>query len=190
MKTVSEQKVLLRKKLISQRKSFSLKEWHEKSELIKKHVLASKEFKNASIIHCFISINERFEVETHSLIEEALLEGKRIVVPVMNGNGTLIHSELTDLSELEVNKWGVPEPKQIKIFEINFLDLILVPLLGADSNGNRLGYGKGFYDRFLDEVKAVSFGMLFDEFIIEEIPIEPFDRKLNGLISEKGLTYT
>lgn len=190
METVSEQKALLRKTLIARRKSLSKKEWQRNSESIIEHVLTSKEFKGSDIIHCFVSINERFEVETHSLIETMLSLGKRVIVPIMNGDGTLLHSELTSFSELEANKWGVLEPKHLNPFDLALLNLILVPLLGADLYGNRLGYGKGFYDRFLEEVEVTSIGLLFEEFILEEIPIEPFDRKLNGLISEKGLIYT
>ena len=188
---ISDQKALLRKKLIAQRESILKKDWQKKSELVKELVLQSDEFKKARTIHCFISMNHRFEVETHTLIQSMLLMHKRVIIPVMNmENGTLDHSELTSFSELELNKWGVLEPKELKEFDVNKLDLILVPLLGADLNGNRLGYGKGYYDRFLDKVNTSSFGLVFDEFILEKVPTESFDRKLNGIISEKGLTYT
>ncbi len=136
-------------------------------------------------------MNDRFEVDTHSLVNSMLLMNKRVIIPVMNmESGTLDHSELTNFSELELNKWGVLEPKELKPLDTSNIDLILVPLLGADLNGNRLGYGKGYYDRFLEKVTAISFGLLFDEFILEKIPIESYDRKLSGIISEKGLTYT
>lgn len=188
---ISDHKSLLRKKLIAHRESISKKDWEQKSELVKEVVLKSKEFKKANVIHCFLSMNDRFEVETHSLVKSMLLKGKRVIIPVMNMvSGTLEHSELTSFSELELNKWGVLEPKELKPFDTNKVDLILVPLLGADLNGNRLGYGKGYYDRFLEKVTASSFGLVFDEFILEKIPIESFDRKLSGIISEKGLTYT
>ncbi|MEQ9310401.1 MAG: 5-formyltetrahydrofolate cyclo-ligase [Balneolaceae bacterium] len=190
MKTISEQKALLRKKLITKRKSFSKKEWERKSNSIKDHTLNSKEFKKAKVVHCFISINEKSEVDTHSLIKAMISYGKKIIVPVMQEDGSLLHSELINLSDLELKKWGVLEPKNIKPVNPGILDLILVPLLGADINGNRLGYGKGYYDRFLNEIEAPSFGLIFEDFILEEIPNEPFDRKLNGLISEKGLIYT
>ncbi|HAW79119.1 MAG TPA: hypothetical protein DCX27_05000 [Balneola sp.] len=65
------------------------------------------------------------------------------------------------------------------------IDIIIVPLLAADLHFNRLGYGKGFYDRFLENEKAIKVGVLFSEFILEEIPVEDFDEKLDILISEK-----
>jgi 5-formyltetrahydrofolate cyclo-ligase len=65
--------------------------------------------------------------------------------------------------------------------------LIIVPLLAADKNFNRLGYGKGFYDRFLEKEEATRVGLLFDEFIFDSIPVEDFDEKLDILISEKRL---
>lgn len=191
MNSISDQKALLRKELIAHRNSLSIIEWQKKSDLIKDSVLKSEEYIKADTIHCFISMNNRFEVNTHSLIEEMLLNGKKVVVPVMSTkNGILHHSKLESLLQLKENEWGVPEPKEVKEFDISSLELILVPLLGADLEGNRIGYGKGYYDRFLSKTDAIAIGILFHEFILDEIPINSFDRKLNGLISEKGLMYT
>ncbi len=191
MISVSEQKALLRKQMIAKRQSLSKKEWKNKSEQIVKIILSSSELENSNIIHCFISMNERFEVDTHGLVKKILDLGKTVVVPVTNFNdGTLSHSLLNSFDELTPNKWGVLEPKVLRPITIEKIDLVLVPLLAADRAGNRLGYGKGFYDRFLANIKASSFGLLFEEFVLEKIPTDSFDRKLNGLISEKGLSYS
>mgnify|MGYP003641450494 CR=1 FL=1 len=191
MMSTSEQKALLRKSLISKRKTLSLIEWKKKSDEIKEHILNSSEFKSSKVVHCFVSMNEKLEVETHSLIEEMISNGRRVIIPVMNiKEGTLCHSELFNLNELKTNEWGVLEPVRIKPISIHAIDLILVPLLGVDLNGNRLGYGKGYYDQFLGEVKAKTLGLVMEQFILKKIPIENFDIKLDGIVSEKGVKYT
>lgn len=191
MGTVSQQKALLRKKIIAGRQSLFKEVWERKSSLIKEKILSSKEFKSAKKIHCFISMNERFEVNTHELIKEMLLLNKEVVVPVTDfEKGTLLHSRLFSIKDLKPNKWGVLEPLTLDFIEPYEIDLILVPLLAADESGNRLGYGKGFYDRFLEKTKAFSCGLIFSEFILELIPTDSFDKKLNALISEKGFIYT
>ncbi len=191
MNSISEQKSLLRKEIMEKRQSLSLEEWKAKSDQIKKHILDSEEFKSARYIHCFISMNERFEVDTHDLIQQMLGKGKDVIVPITNfSNKTLSHVKINSLKDLEPNKWGVLEPKNKKSVNTESIDLVFVPLLAADTSGNRLGYGKGFYDRFLSKMKALSFGLLFDEFILKNIPTDTFDKKLNGLISEKGFKYS
>ncbi len=191
MDSISEQKSLLRKEMIAKRQSLPKEEWRAKSQLIKDVILSSRELETSDTVHCFISMNDRFEVDTHSLVKDLLDQDKTLVVPVTNfKDGTLSHSILSSFDELKPNKWGVLEPLEPKPINVDEIDLVLVPLLAADRAGNRLGYGKGFYDRFLSTIPALSFGVLFEEFIMEKIPVNSFDQKLKGLISEKGVYYS
>ena len=185
--SVSDKKSELRAELLKTRKAIEYKDWVTESKKIIALVKGLPEFKSAETIHCYVSMNERKEVDTHSLIKDLIDSGKNVVVPVTNfKNGELEHSKLTSFDELEVNKWGVLEPKNVLNSE-DEIDIIIVPLLAADKNFNRLGYGKGFYDRFLENEKALKVGVLFHEFILEKIPVEDFDEKLDILISEKKI---
>jgi len=186
MTTVQKEKAQLRKKLVQKRAEFSKKEYTQKNELIRKHVSECREIKNAKIVHCFISMNDRFEVDTFGIITELLQKDKNIVVPVMNGDD-LNHSILHSLDNLEKKSWGVYEPAVIINADTSKIDVILVPLLAVDESGNRLGYGKGYYDRFLNESKSIKLGLVFEEFILDEVPTEKHDVKLDGIISEKGV---
>ncbi|MBO6524508.1 MAG: 5-formyltetrahydrofolate cyclo-ligase [Balneolaceae bacterium] len=191
MASISEQKSLIRKEVTAKRQLLTVDEWASKSRLIKEVILLSPEYENSDTIHCFISMNERFEVDTQSLIKDILDQGKTLVVPITNfKKGILSHSKLSSFEALKPNKWGVLEPQEFKPVNNDEIDLVLAPLLAADRTGNRLGYGKGFYDRFLSTISAPAFGLLFEEFILENIPTDSFDQKLKGLISEKGFYYS
>lgn len=181
----------LRKLCREQRRSLTDVQWKEQSDAIFRVITGSDEYQNAVAIHCYVSMNDRFEVNTHPLLNHALELEKRVIVPEINSSsGTLTHSELRSLDSLVNNSWGVPEPEISRPADPAECDLILVPLLAADRNGNRLGYGKGYYDKFLESLDVPAFGLLFSTFILDEIPSEPFDQKLNGLFTENGLIYT
>lgn len=185
---VAAQKRDLRTTLIKRRNTLLKKEWKEKSRKIFEHVLNSSEYQESGFIHCFISMNDRFEINTHLLIQKMLDEKKKVIVPVTDfTNNILTHSYLRSFDDLIVNKWGVLEPKEAEPVSISKIELVLLPLLGVDSKGNRLGYGKGFYDRFLSKISIPTFGLIFDDFIIDEIPTENFDIPVHGFISENGL---
>lgn len=188
---LAEQKRELRKKYLRQRDNLSENEWRQKSRKLVNTVLSNEIYRSAEVIHCFVSMNERKEVNTHPLIEQMFIDNKRVVVPVTDfSNNTLHHVEIYSLEELSVNKWGVPEPDLSNLVDTEELDLVLVPMLAADRKGNRLGYGKGFYDQFLANTNAPAYGLIFEDFIADKLPVEPFDQPLNGLFCEKGLIVT
>ncbi|MBO6621192.1 MAG: 5-formyltetrahydrofolate cyclo-ligase [Balneola sp.] len=185
MKSVSDQKSELRARMLKLRKSIDEEDWQARSETIINELKKIPEFINSDVIHCYVSMNDRKEVNTHSLLNDLISSGKKVIVPVTDfETGELKHSELRSFEDLKKNKWGVPEPDEIHP-QKQKTDLILVPLLAADKDFNRLGYGKGFYDRFLKKENAVKIGLLFDEFILDQIPVENFDEKLDILITEK-----
>lgn len=191
MKTVREQKQELRNRLLELRAGISEKNWKKRSGQIIEHLLQSDFFKEAVTIHTYISMNERREVCTDSLLKTLIESDKKAVVPKTNfSDTTLTHSQLGSISELESNKWGVREPSKIRPVDIGDIDLIIVPMAAADRKGKRLGYGKGFYDRFLAQSEATKVGLVFSEFLFDEIPAENFDEKLDIIITEEGVIFT
>lgn len=184
-------KAEFRKKVLTQRDQIDHQSWKEKTKLIIDKVQDLAQFKEADIIHSYVSMNDRKEVGTYLLIKHMLLNGQKVAVPVTNfTDGTLSHSLLTDLSDLKQNKWGVKEPNTVNEIDISLLDMIIVPMSAADKSGNRLGYGKGFYDRFLSQSTAFKAGLVFSEFLFEEIPTEPFDEKLDAIITDRDVIFT
>lgn len=150
--------------------------------------MESAEFNTSETVHCYVSMNGRREVDTHGLIRDMFSLGKRVVVPVTNfDEGTLSHFVLNSFDDLESNKWGVLEPNGGKQISPKELDLVVIPMVGGDEQGNRIGYGEGFYDRFLKEVLCPKIGLIFERNIIEQIPVEDFDIPLDKIITEQRI---
>jgi 5-formyltetrahydrofolate cyclo-ligase len=115
-----------------------------------------------------------------------------VVVPVTDFEQDILsHIALSPEVELEVNDWGIPEPKIHKNkVSPSQLDMVLVPMLGFDSHLNRLGYGKGHYDHFLAQTRpdCLKIGICFDLGLVEEgIPAEPHDFPLDAVITESAI---
>lgn len=180
------QKESIRKILLSRRSGIPEDEYLAESKKITERVLQLPELRNARTIHCYVSMNERREVNTHPLLKNLLESGSKVAVPVtLIESGTLYHAHLEGFDDLEPNKWGVLEPTGDKRISEQDLDLVIVPMVGGDIHKNRIGYGMGFYDRFLQNVSCPTVGLLFECCLVDKIPVEPFDVKLDTLVTEK-----
>lgn len=175
----------LRKEIKEKRKKQTKEENRKKSKEIKKKLFCLKEFKDAETILFYISYNS--EVFTHQMIKEAFKD-KRVVVPISNKkNYSLTLSELKSLDDLEIGSYNIPEPKKIHINEISIenIGLIIVPGVAFDKRGNRLGHGKGYYDRLLNKTNAKKIGLAFEFQILEKVPTNKYDKPADMIITEK-----
>ncbi len=119
-----------------------------------------------SFYHLFLSISEKSEVDTQGILH--ILQGKDKNVVLSKANfesGTLHNFLLTDSTVIKVNDWGIPEPVEGIEIPAEKIDVVFIPLLVFDEKGNRIGYGKGFYDRFLSQCKpnVLKVGLSFFE---------------------------
>ena len=107
---------------------------------------------NFDYYHIFLPIRDKKEIDTSFLL--SILQGrdKHVILPKMEGDD-LTHFLLTDNTILKTNQWNVPEPVDGISVESSKIEVVFVPLLAFDKYGNRVGYGKGFYDRFLKQCK-------------------------------------
>lgn len=186
----NQQKEKLRSKLLEQRKSITAYDFFGASADIVEKLKGLEKFQQAHTIHCYVSMNKRREVETQELIIEMLSKEKRIVVPVTNfDSGTLNHVELNKFEDLETNKWGVLEPESGSQVKPEELDLVIVPMVGGDEQCNRIGYGEGFYDQFLEQVECPKIGLLFEQNVVDQIPTEDFDVPMDAIITEKRIIH-
>lgn len=190
MSITDEQKKALRTELKRKRAALQRDVWQKKSQLILHHFFHDTRLAAYQKVHCYVSMNHRYEVDTHPIITQLLAQQKEVIVPITEfSNGQLIHTKLKSFEDLSENEWGVLEPNTVSQVPPDYASLILVPLLGVDEQGNRLGYGKGFYDRFLIQTKALKLGLVFEEFVLEKIPTNAFDQPLDGFITENGVRY-
>ena len=177
----------LRKEIKEKRRNISKEEQRKKSKEIKEKLFGLREYKNAKTVLFYVSYDG--EVFTHDMIKEALNE-KKVVVPISNKDDhSLILSELISFGDLEESSYGILEPKKEKIKEISIdeIDLIIVPGVAFDPKGNRLGHGKGYYDKLLNKTKTTSVGLCFEFQLVEKIPTESNDKPVDIIITEKRI---
>jgi 5-formyltetrahydrofolate cyclo-ligase len=106
-------------------------------------------------VHSFLSIDKNREVNTWPLIELLKVVGSKIVVSKSSVvDNLLTHYEFENYSQLKENGWGIPEPIHGNVMEPKVIDAVLIPLIVFDRAGQRIGYGKGYYDRFLAECRS------------------------------------
>lgn len=102
-------------------------------------------------IHVFLPIKKQYEVDTWPLIQTIQSQNKQVIVSRSDlTSNRMEHFIFEDKNQLENNKWGIPEPKRGQQITVDKIDLVLVPLIVFDRNGHRIGYGKGYYDKFLE----------------------------------------
>ena len=140
----------LRVKNLSLRNSLTTEHISEQS-LQLANTLLTLPIWNFSYYHLFLSITEKKEVDTSYILSILQGKDKNVVLPKMADDQKLIHFLLTDNTIIKPNKWGVPEPLEGIEVPTNKIEVIFLPLLAFDNKGNRVGYGKGFYDIFLKE---------------------------------------
>jgi 5-formyltetrahydrofolate cyclo-ligase len=186
MPDISEQKQHFRSHYLEIRKNLSTDFVTENSKVIMEQVLNSEEFKQADLVHCYVSMPQNNEVSTHHFIRDCFKKNKSIAVPKIGKGGELKHLSLASFDDLRKNRWGVLEPNTGKERTPGSFSLIIVPVVAGDPFRNRIGYGKGYYDRFLAKSDAVKMGVLFDcQLHKTRLPSEPFDIPLDILITEK-----
>lgn len=127
------------------------------------------------------------EVDLSRAFNQALNE-KEVYLPCTDTKQrTLYFHRVKSLAELKVGAFGILEPSsEAPEISVKDLDLILVPGVAFDSTKGRLGYGGGFYDRVLRETKALKVGVAFSFQVVPELPLEPFDVRMDLLLTEQG----
>ena len=176
----------LRKKYIKIRKEIEDKD--TKSDEIYKFVIETSDYKNAHVIALYKNLPS--EVNTNKLIELSLSLGKVVVLPRVVGNDMLFY-KTDSLTTYEKSSFGIEEPTNDTSLLINNedIDLVIVPGICFDLYGNRVGFGKGYYDRFLSDIDVDTIGICFDEQVIKKGNIETnsTDMKIKQFITEKGI---
>ena len=181
-------KAELRKTYLKWKKSLSDEEARVKSREITELFFAQFNLQNVRNLHIFLSIPAASEIDTTCLIKRLWAEFRQIktIVPRINRETDRLESvEYNSQSKLVTNSWGIREPSENKLVAPENIDLVIVPLLCFDRRGHRVGYGKGYYDKFLAECRpgCVKVGVSYFEPVDEISDIHGGDVKLDRVVT-------
>jgi 5-formyltetrahydrofolate cyclo-ligase len=176
-------KKLLRKQALAERDRLSPDERKKKSSEIEERLFSLPEFRNARTVLFFASF--RSEVETLPMVRRALADGKRVVLPKVRGS----ELELFEVHDVERDiapgAWGIPEPRESRTARVEDIDLIVVPGAAFDDQGNRIGYGAGFYDKLLPLYRGRTVALAFELQMVSTVPAVSHDIPVQKIITEK-----
>ncbi len=182
---------LLRQERLAARDRLDSRSRNEKSSAIHRLLLAQPVVQAAT--HCFLYVHFRSEVETLPLLTTLLAAGKTVSVPLtLQKEKRLLAVQITEpTSQLKPGCFGILEPDKEHVAQATInpatIELALVPGSVFDCQGGRLGYGGGFYDRFLsqDAPQAVRIGLAFALQLTDQVPLEPHDQLMDILVTEE-----
>lgn len=180
----SADKKSLRNRLLEQRDNTSHDLLKIASEKIQKKINKVFAFKNATKIGAYYPIGS--EIFTQDIIQELLSKGKEVFLPKVIGDD-LEFRKISDFSSLETGSFDIMEPKEDCLAN-NELDVILVPTVGISQTGVRLGYGHGFYDRFLAKHKTVTISLTLEKQVVKNIPKSEYDIIMDWIVTEDKMT--
>lgn len=148
----------LRQTVLNQMKKLSGKEKEQADNWLTQRLLSSAAYQNAQVIATYLSMPH--EVSTAAFIKQAQLDGKRVLVPKTYGQGRMIFVDY-DESRLQKSSFGLMEPTSEEAVEKAEIDLIHVPGVVFNSQGFRIGYGGGYYDRYLADFTGASISSIY-----------------------------
>ncbi len=131
----------------------------------------------------YVSVDN--EVDTYGIIDFLLKRNKSVSVPYCDGN-KMLFCKINSLNDLVIGRFGIPTVKKCDFIEENQIEksLCVMPALSVDSDGNRLGYGGGFYDRFLNEYNVETVALCYEKCLSVRIPADKHDIKLKYILTE------
>lgn len=176
-----QRKRLLRRTVLAARGSISENERAAAAASATTRLLALPETDDATTVMAFASFGA--EIQTDALVERLLSEGRRVLVPLVEGT-RLRAVEIASLEDLAPGFRGIREPRQPGPAVAPVADVIVVPGVAFDATGRRLGYGGGFYDAFLAEARGFRAGFCFDCQLVDAVPADPHDLPVDAVVTQ------
>jgi len=182
---MKKQKKELRQSIKQKIKQLSDEEKEKQAEMVFTRLKGLPQFRFAETVMLFWSMDD--EIPTHSFIEE-ISGSKRVFLPVIKGDDIIVKPYISAEDMQPEMRYNIHEPIGDEVPNIN-PDLIIVPGLAFDADCNRLGRGKGYYDRFLNSLDVASslVGICFNEQIVDQIPVDEHDYKVDTVITAQSL---
>lgn len=167
----------------------SLPDAAERSVRIAHHALGSEEWRSAETVMIYLSLPE--EVDTAPLLTAALEQGKMLCVPRIGDDGVMVAVRVSSLdpSAMEEYRSGILQPPADSgaTIQPDRINLLLIPCVGVDRTGGRLGFGGGHFDRFLTRTVGIKMGVVFECQVCDSLPREEHDQPLSAWVTEEGV---
>ena len=171
--------------MLEKRNLQNLQDRIRRSTLIQAHVIKSKEFRSSKLIGAYFAFGS--EVKTEHIIDEARALGKKLALPRVEGQSIRFY-EMSSIKYLVKGLFGTMEPLPHDPMEK--IDFLVVPGIAFDKKGYRLGYGKGYYDRYLSEKRPrFSIGLAYNSQLLASLPHCNHDEKLDAIATEEEIFY-
>jgi 5-formyltetrahydrofolate cyclo-ligase len=181
------EKSALRKRALAMRAAMTPEERAAAGRDILAAVTSLPEYASADVLFCYVSAAD--EPDTRALIADALARGKRVCAPFCVSPGVMRAHEIAGPDDLNTGAYGLPEPKaQCPPVPPEELALVIGPCVCCDREGRRLGYGGGFYDRWLEQNPAPAAVLCFETMVAPAVPHEPHDRRADIIVTEAGVS--
>jgi 5-formyltetrahydrofolate cyclo-ligase len=176
----------LRRQVLSARDALGVDEITSRSQRLHRNLEILAEYQAARTVHLFASFGT--EVDTRPLLESLWARGTRTVLPRVAPDGQLEHCVVQGFTELLAGFRDIPEPApSCGRWLPDEVDLILVPGVAFDRAGGRLGYGGGYYDRFLSACPAPRVALAFHLQVVDHVPREPHDLRVHRIVTEEAV---
>ena len=185
---IRQVKKALREKYLNIRRNCSEEEKQRLDVKITRKLLNLWAFREADTVLCYVSTP--IEVDTVGVISTALSMGKRVAVPrCADGKPQMDFYYIESLGDLKKQHFGIPEPEADESKRVRDLSdgFCVVPALSFDVNGYRLGFGGGYYDRFLADFHGVTAGLCYESCISKKLPRGRYDKSIDMIVTESRL---
>lgn len=188
MTTLKEEKKKLREELLQLRSEISKDDREKAESAVVMKLLSLASFRFAETVLLYYPI--KGEINVLPIAEAAIKAGKRVAFPLCDTeSSTMTYHVVSDLCELKAGSYGIPEPSSelpIYLPSKDKNDLIVIPAVCFDRQGYRIGYGKGYYDRYLNTFGGTAVGVTFHRLLLPSVPRGRFDKHVSLIVTEKG----
>ncbi|MGI0087323.1 MAG: 5-formyltetrahydrofolate cyclo-ligase [Nitrosotalea sp.] len=179
------EKARLRKQLLDGRDGLSLDFINIASNKIRDNLRKVQHYRNAASIGIYFAVGS--EVRTQDIMQEILNSGKDLSLPRVEKND-LVFKKISSFSDLEMGNFSVMEPKE-RCETVKRLDVILVPAIALTRDGYRLGYGFGYYDRYLDGKRSHKIALSYSKQVVKAMPHDSHDIRMDCIVTEDKIIY-
>jgi 5-formyltetrahydrofolate cyclo-ligase len=188
MESVMESKAALRKKLLTRRRALTREQWLSESEKIQAQAASLPLLRDVARIHCYVSMEHDREARTLELLETLVLDGKAVYMPYIE-DGCMKAAVYHPGQQFRISASAPATPEPLVLSQEECFDVVFVPLAGFDRQGGRIGFGKGWYDRFFSHLSAegvcpVKIGLAFSFQEVPSVPCDLWDERLDMVVTE------